>query len=112
MSKPKLGGLLTKTLLSFPSFHNPNCIASSLHLLLPLLRSSVLGGRALKVLLAMEAALKLKLFAMAVVMAASMVQTAAAAQAPAPSPTSGAPTSSTAAALASVAALAFGYLLC
>ncbi|URE23568.1 hypothetical protein MUK42_25601 [Musa troglodytarum] len=99
--------------LQKPSVHNPNCIASSLLLLL---HTFVLGSSALKVLLAMEAAIKLKLFAMAmmaVVMAASMVQKAAAAQAPAPSPTSGAPTSSTtAAALASVAALAFGYLLC
>ncbi|WOL15220.1 hypothetical protein Cni_G24001 [Canna indica] len=64
----------------------------------------------------MEAALKLRLFAVAVivvVMASSLVQKAAATDAPAPSPTSAAPASSTAAAaMASVAALAFGYFFC
>ncbi|WOL04993.1 hypothetical protein Cni_G13716 [Canna indica] len=68
------------------------------------------------ILLAMEATLKLRLSAVAmiaVVMASSLVEKAVAAEAPAPSPASGATSSSTAAAaVASLAALAFGHLFC
>ncbi|XP_010934741.1 arabinogalactan protein 13 [Elaeis guineensis] len=63
----------------------------------------------------MEAGLKLRFFAvamLAVVMASSLVEKAAAADAPAPSPTSGASVAAPAAALASLATLAFGYLFC
>ncbi|XP_008813729.2 arabinogalactan protein 13 [Phoenix dactylifera] len=61
----------------------------------------------------MEAGLKLRFFAvamLAVVMASSLVEKAAAADAPAPSPTSSA--SAAAPALASLATIAFGYLFC
>ncbi|RWW00760.1 hypothetical protein GW17_00036253, partial [Ensete ventricosum] len=65
---------------------------------------------------AMEAALKFRLFAVAmiaVVMASSLVEKAAAAEAPAPSPTSGTATSSiSATAAAALFTLTFGYLFC
>lgn len=64
----------------------------------------------------MEATLKLKFFAvamMAIVVASSMVERTAAAEAPAPAPIpmSGASVSAPAAALAALTALAFGLLL-